>query len=85
MEVVLLLSVERDFQEAYDWVEEHRRGREQFFLQDVELRLENRGRYRRLLIPRYRHEALPERGRGAAFRTSRAPGLYRLGDSRPSM
>ena len=41
------------FKEAYNWVEEHRRGREQFFLQDVELRLENRGRYRRLLIPRY--------------------------------
>jgi toxin ParE1/3/4 len=64
MEVVLLLSAERDLQEAYSWVEEHRRGREQFFLQDVELRLEHlkkfpligrlyRGRYRRLLIPRY--------------------------------
>src|ERR1700722_19971452 len=62
MEVVLLLSAERDLQEAYNWVEEHRRGREQFFLQDVELRLEHlqkfpligrlyRGRYRRLLIP----------------------------------
>jgi putative addiction module component (TIGR02574 family) len=64
MEVVLLLSAERDLQEAYNWVEEHRRGREQFFLQDVELKLEHlqkfpligrlyRGRYRRLLIPRY--------------------------------
>src|SRR5260370_9576442 len=64
MEVVFLLSAERDLQEAYNWVEEHRRGREQFFLQDVELRLEDlrrfpligrlyRGRYRRLLIPRY--------------------------------
>jgi toxin ParE1/3/4 len=64
MEVVLLLSAERDLQEAYNWVEEHRRGREQFFLQDVEVRLEHlqkypligrlyRGRYRRLLIPRY--------------------------------
>jgi toxin ParE1/3/4 len=64
MEVVLLLSAERDLQEAYSWVEEHRRGREQFFLQDVELSLEHlkrfpligrlyRGRYRRLLIPRY--------------------------------
>jgi plasmid stabilization system protein ParE len=64
MEVVLLLSAERDLQEAYNWVEEHRRGREQSFLQDVELRLEHlqkfpligrlyRGRYRRLLIPRY--------------------------------
>src|SRR5258708_4753404 len=64
MEVVFLLSAERDLQEAYNWVEEHRRGREQFFLQDVELRLEHlkrfpligrlyRGRYRRLLIPRY--------------------------------
>ena len=60
MEVVLLLSAERDLQEAYNWVEEHRRGREQFFLQDVELRLEHlkkfpligrlyRSRYRRLL------------------------------------
>src|SRR6476620_2040199 len=64
MEVVLLLSAERDLQEAYNWVEEHRRGREQFFLRDVGLRLEHlkkfpligrlyRGRYRRLLIPRY--------------------------------
>jgi toxin ParE1/3/4 len=64
MEVVLLLFAERDLQEAYNWVEEHRRGREQFFLQDVGLRLEHlkrfpligrlyRGRYRRLLIPRY--------------------------------
>ena len=64
MEVVLLLSTERDLQEAYNWVEEHRPGREQFFLRDVELRLEHlkkfpligrlyRGRYRRLLIPRY--------------------------------
>ena len=39
MEVVLLLSAERDLQEAYNWVEEHRRGREEFFLQDVELGL----------------------------------------------
>ena len=64
MEVVLLLSAERDLQEAYNWVEEHRRGKEQFFLQDVDLRLEHlkrfplmgrlyRGRYRRLFIPRY--------------------------------
>ena len=64
MEAVFLLSAERDLQEAYNWVEEHRQGREQFFLQDVELRLEYlkrfpligrlyRGRYRRLLIPRY--------------------------------
>jgi hypothetical protein len=61
MEVVFLLSAERDLQEAYNWVEEHRQGREQFFLQDVELSLEHlrgfpligrlyRGRYRRLLI-----------------------------------
>jgi plasmid stabilization system protein ParE len=58
MEVVLLPSAERDLQEAYNWIEEHRGGREQFFLQDVELRLEHlkkfpligrryRGRYRR--------------------------------------
>jgi hypothetical protein len=40
MEVVLLFSAERDLREAYNWVEEHCRGREQFFLQDVELRLE---------------------------------------------
>ena len=64
MEVVLLLSAERDLQEAYNWVEEHRHGREQYFLQDVDSRLEHlkmfpliarlyRGRYRRLLIPRY--------------------------------
>jgi len=60
MEVVFLLSAERDLQEAYNWVEEHRQGRERFFLQDVKLRLEHlkrfslirrlyRGRYRRLL------------------------------------
>ena len=64
MEVVLLLSAERDLQEAYNWVEEHRQGREQFFLRDVDLGLEHlkrfpligrlyRGRYRRLLIPKY--------------------------------
>ena len=45
MEVVLLLSAERDFQEAYSWVEEHRRGKEQFFLQDVDLRLEHLKRF----------------------------------------
>ena len=33
MEVVFLLSAERDLQEAYNWVEEHRQGSEQFFLQ----------------------------------------------------
>jgi flavoprotein len=70
MEVVLLLSAERDLQEAYNWVEEHRQGREQYFLQDVDLRLEHlkkfpligqlyRGRYRRLLI----HTAGPQIGR----------------------
>ena len=64
MEVVLLLSAERDLQEAYNWVEEHRQGREQYFLQDVDWSLEHlkmfpligrlyRDRYRRLLIPRY--------------------------------
>jgi hypothetical protein len=41
MEVVLLLSAERDLQEAYNWVEEHRQGREQYFLQDVDFRLEH--------------------------------------------
>ena len=64
MEVVFLVSAERDLQEAYNWVEEHRQGREQFFLEHVESRLEHlkrfpligrlyRGQYRRLLIPRY--------------------------------
>jgi len=64
LEVVFLLAAERDLQEAYNWVEEHRRGREQFFLQDVELSLEHlkrypligrlyRDRYRRLLVRRY--------------------------------
>jgi hypothetical protein len=48
MEVVLLLSAERDLQEAYNWVEEHRPGREQFFLQDVELSLEDLRRFRLL-------------------------------------
>jgi hypothetical protein len=32
MEVVLLLSAERDLQEAYNWVEEHRRGERAVFL-----------------------------------------------------
>ena len=40
MEVVLLLSAERDLQEAYNWVERSPVGK-QFFLQDVELRLEH--------------------------------------------
>jgi plasmid stabilization system protein ParE len=64
MEVVFLLSAERNLQEAYDWAEEHRQGRGDVFLQDLELRLEHlkrfpllgrvyRGRYRRLLIPKY--------------------------------
>jgi plasmid stabilization system protein ParE len=64
MEVVFLLSAEQDLQKAYSWVEERRQGREQIFLQDVELQLEHlkrfplvgriyRGRYRRLLISRY--------------------------------
>jgi hypothetical protein len=29
------------FKKAYNWIEEHRQGREQFFLQDVELRIEH--------------------------------------------
>jgi toxin ParE1/3/4 len=64
MEVVFLFGAERDLQNAYNWVEEHRPGREHFFLRDLELRLEHlkrfpfvgpvyRGRYRRLLISRY--------------------------------
>jgi toxin ParE1/3/4 len=64
MEVVFLLSAEQDLHKAYIWVEEHRHGREQIFLQDLELQLEHlkrfplvgriyRGRYRRLLISRY--------------------------------
>jgi hypothetical protein len=31
MEVVFLLSAERDLQEAYNWVEEHRQGKEHVF------------------------------------------------------
>jgi hypothetical protein len=46
MEVVLLLSAERDLQEAYNWIQEHRRGKEQLFLQDVDLRLEHLKRFR---------------------------------------
>ena len=64
MEVVFLLSAEQDLQKAYTWVEEHRQGREQIFLHDVESQLEHlkrfplvgriyRGRYRRLLVSRY--------------------------------
>jgi toxin ParE1/3/4 len=64
MEVVLLLGAERDLQEAYNWVEDHRAASEHSFLEAIELRLEHlkrfpllgplyRGRYRRLLIPRY--------------------------------
>jgi len=58
MEVVFLLAAETDLQQAYDWVAEHRQGKEQSFLHDVESRLEQltrfplsgrlyRGRYRR--------------------------------------
>ena len=58
MEVVFLLAAEMDLQQAYDWVAEHRQGKEQSFLHDVESRLEQltrfplsgrlyRGRYRR--------------------------------------
>ena len=64
MEVVFLLAAEQDLQHAYNWVAEHRHGKEQPFLHDVESRLEQltrfplsgrlyRARYRRLLIPRY--------------------------------
>ena len=64
MEIVFLLAAEQDLQEAYDWVTERRPGKEHSFLTDVESRLEHlksfpligrvyRGRYRRLLIPRY--------------------------------
>jgi plasmid stabilization system protein ParE len=64
MEVVFLLAAEQDLQQAYNWVAEHRNGKEQSFLHDVGSRLEQltrfplsgrlyRGRYRRLLIPRY--------------------------------
>ena len=63
MEVVFLLAAERDLQEAYNWVAEHRHGKEHPFLREVDSRLEHlkafpligrlyRGRYRRLLIPR---------------------------------
>ena len=64
MEVVFLLGAERDLQEAYNWVENHRTGTEHSFLKAIEPRLDHlkrfpllgplyRGRYRRLLIPRY--------------------------------
>ena len=69
MEVVFLLATEnpgygKNLQQAYDWVAEHRHGKEPSFLHDVESRLEQltrfplsgrlyRSRYRRLLIPRY--------------------------------
>jgi toxin ParE1/3/4 len=64
MEVVFLLAAEQDLQQAYNWVAEHRHGKEQSFLHDIESRLEQltrfplsgrlyRDRYRRLLIPRY--------------------------------
>src|SRR5260221_13807001 len=64
MEVFFFLSTERYLQEAYNLVEEQPQGREQFFLQDVELSFDHlrgfpligrlyRRRYRRLLIPRY--------------------------------
>jgi len=64
MEVVFLVAAEQDLQDAYNWVAEHRPSKENSFLIDVESRLEHlksfpligrlyRGRYRRLLIPRY--------------------------------
>ena len=64
MEVVFLLAAEQDLQEACNWVAEYRAGKEQPFLPEVDSRLQHlksfpligrlyRGRYRRLLIPRY--------------------------------
>jgi len=64
MEVVFLLAAEQDLQEAYNWVAEYRPGKQKPFLSDVNSRLQHlksfpligrlyRGRYRRLLIPRY--------------------------------
>ena len=41
MEVVFLLAAERDLQEAYNWVAEHRHGKEHPFLREVDSRLEH--------------------------------------------
>jgi plasmid stabilization system protein ParE len=41
MEVVFLLAAEQDLQDAYNWVEEHRPGKEQAFLTEVDSRLEH--------------------------------------------
>jgi hypothetical protein len=38
MEVVFLLAAEQDLQQAYNWVAEHRHGKEQSFLHDIESR-----------------------------------------------
>jgi hypothetical protein len=45
MEVVFLLAAEQELQEAYNWVAEYRRGKEQAFLTEVDSRLEHLKRF----------------------------------------
>jgi plasmid stabilization system protein ParE len=64
MEIVLLLAADEDLQAAFEWVGRHREGRGEGFISDVDRTLDQlrqfprsgkvyRGRYRRLLIPKY--------------------------------
>jgi toxin ParE1/3/4 len=64
MEIVLLLAADEDLQAAFEWVGRHREGRGKEFISDVDRALDQvrhfprsgkvyRGRYRRLLIPKY--------------------------------
>jgi toxin ParE1/3/4 len=64
MEIVLLLAADEDLQAAFEWASRNREGRGQEFLDDVDRRLDQlrqfprigkayRGRYRRLLVPKY--------------------------------
>jgi toxin ParE1/3/4 len=64
MEIVLLLAADQDLQAAYEWVSRYREGRGNEFLADLDKGLDylrqyprvgkvHRGRYRRLLIPKY--------------------------------
>lgn len=64
MDVVLLFAADQDLQTAYEWVSRHREGRGEEFLADLDHALgylsqfprvgkAYRGRYRRLLVPKY--------------------------------
>ena len=64
MEIVLPLVADQDLQAAYEWVSRYREGRGDEFLADLEEGFDylrqiprvskvHRGRYRRLLIPKY--------------------------------